>query len=118
MQYFLWYIVLLPFYLPNSSLLTRPRMGITAAVLWVASQVSQCSNSYYRVLTEGQALYLHRAYALEFLGQSTFVSGLWLSSLLFFAVNIWILGIVIDDIGGKPSRTMTPDNKPTIGKKT
>ena len=38
-QYFLWYLVLLPFYLPNSSLLSRPRLGITAAVLWVASQV-------------------------------------------------------------------------------
>ncbi|KAL8794349.1 MAG: hypothetical protein Q9195_003046 [Heterodermia aff. obscurata] len=87
-QYFLWYIVLLPFYLPNSSLRSRPRLGITAAVLWVAAQ----------------ALYLQRAYALEFLGQSTFVPDLWLSSLLFFGVNVWILGIVIDDIGGMESR--------------
>ncbi|CAF9905870.1 MAG: GPI mannosyltransferase 1 [Heterodermia speciosa] len=90
-QYFLWYIVLLPFYLPNSSLLSRPRLGTTAAVLWVAAQ----------------AIYLHRAYALEFLGQSTFVPDLWLSSLLFFGVNVWILGIVIDDIGRMESRNQS-----------
>jgi hypothetical protein len=33
------------------------------------------------------------------LGLSTFVPGLWLTSLLFFAVNIWILGVIVDDLG-------------------
>lgn len=28
--------------------------------------------------------------------------GLWLSSLFFFAVNIWILGIIIADVGSLP----------------
>ena len=46
-----------------------------------------------------QALWLHQAYRLEFLGISTFVPGLFVSGLLFFAVNVWILGIVIQDIG-------------------
>ncbi|KAL8733954.1 MAG: hypothetical protein Q9181_003368 [Wetmoreana brouardii] len=85
-QYFLWYLVLLPFYLPYSSFLVRPRLGISALVLWIGAQ----------------ALWLHQAYRLEFLGQSTFVPGLWISGLVFFAVNIWILGIMVDDIGRKP----------------
>ena len=33
------------------------------------------------------------------LGESSFVPGLWSSSLLFFAVNCWILGIIISDHG-------------------
>jgi hypothetical protein len=38
-QYFMWYIVLLPFYLPGSVLLRRPWLGGVALVLWVVSQV-------------------------------------------------------------------------------
>ena len=38
-QYFLWYTILLPFYLPYSSLLSSPRLGLTAAVLWIGTQV-------------------------------------------------------------------------------
>ncbi|KAI0466169.1 glycosyltransferase family 50 protein [Xylaria cf. heliscus] len=82
-QYFLWYMVFLPLYLPNSSLLRRPALGVTALVLWV--------------LTQG--LWLQQGYNLEFLGLSTFVPGLWLSSLAFFAVNCFILGVIIDDLG-------------------
>lgn len=82
-QYFLWYLILLPFYLPNSSLLSSPRLGLTAAALWVATQ----------------ALWLHQAYRLEFLGESTFVPGLFVAGLAFFAVNCWVLGIMVADIG-------------------
>ncbi|KAK4508523.1 hypothetical protein PRZ48_002262 [Zasmidium cellare] len=81
-QYFLWYMVFLPFYLPFSTLLKKPRTGITALVLWVA----------------GQALWLQQGYELEFNGQSTFVPGLWFTSVVFFLVNCWILGIVVDDV--------------------
>ncbi|KAI0457339.1 glycosyltransferase family 50 protein [Xylaria acuta] len=81
-QYFLWYMVFLPLYLPNSSLLRRPALGVTALALWV--------------LTQG--LWLQQGYNLEFLGLSTFVPGLWLSSLAFFAVNCFILGVIIDDL--------------------
>ncbi|KAI4221157.1 MAG: hypothetical protein LQ349_007912 [Xanthoria aureola] len=84
-QYFLWYLILLPFYLPHSSFLSSPRLGILALTLWVGTQ----------------ALWLHQAYQLEFLGRSTFVPGLFVSGLLFFAVNVWILGIIVDDIGGR-----------------
>ncbi|KAI0533644.1 glycosyltransferase family 50 protein [Xylaria digitata] len=82
-QYFLWYMVFLPLYLPNSSLLRKPVLGVTALALWV--------------LTQG--LWLQQGYNLEFLGLSTFVPGLWLSSLAFFVVNCFILGLIIDDLG-------------------
>ncbi|KAF2102962.1 glycosyltransferase family 50 protein [Rhizodiscina lignyota] len=81
-QYFLWYLVFLPFYLPNSSLLSKPWLGMSALVLWVA----------------GQAFWLQQGYRLEMLGLSSFVPWLWLSSILFFLINCWILGIVISDV--------------------
>lgn len=54
-----------------------------------------------RSLTKrAQALWLHQGYRLEFLGLSSFVPGLYLAGLLFFAVNVWILGIIVQDVGG------------------
>ncbi|KAL8761248.1 MAG: hypothetical protein Q9184_002628 [Pyrenodesmia sp. 2 TL-2023] len=88
-QYFLWYLILLPFYLPYSSFLEKPRVGLTALILWIGTQ----------------ALWLHQAYRLEFLGLSTFVPGLFVSGLLFFAVNVWILGIMVEDIGTRDRRS-------------
>jgi GPI mannosyltransferase 1 subunit M len=85
-QYFLWYLIFLPLYLPNSSLLRRPVLGLAALVLWIL----------------GQALWLQQGYELEFLGKSTFVPGLFAASLVFFAVNSWILGLVIGDAVDKP----------------
>ncbi|KAF5854994.1 GPI mannosyltransferase 1 [Aspergillus alliaceus] len=82
-QYFLWYLVFLPFYLPSSSLMKNPRLGVTVTALWVA----------------GQAMWLQQGYYLEFLGLSSFVPGLFLASLGFFAVNVWILGIIVSDVG-------------------
>lgn len=82
-QYFLWYMVFLPFYLPNSSLLKNPSLGIFATALWVAAQV----------------LWLQQGFELEFLGKSTFVPGLWGASQIFFLTNAWLLGIVVQDIG-------------------
>ncbi|PHH85516.1 hypothetical protein CDD83_302 [Cordyceps sp. RAO-2017] len=80
-QYFLWYMVFLPLYLPSSSLLRRPALGLSALGLWVA----------------GQAAWLHQAYRLEFLGASTFFPGLWLAELAFFLVNCWVLGLIVAD---------------------
>ncbi|KAK4142867.1 family 50 putative glycosyltransferase [Dichotomopilus funicola] len=80
-QYFLWYMVLLPLYLPHSSFLRNKIHGITALGLWVASQ----------------GLWLQQGYELEFLGKSSFLPGLWLASLGFFLVNCWILGTIIGD---------------------
>ncbi|KAI9925821.1 GPI mannosyltransferase 1 [Aspergillus wentii] len=83
-KYFLWYLVFLPFYLPNSSLMKRPRLGISAALLWVVSQ----------------ALWLQQGFNLEFLGLSSFIPGLMFAGWFFFAVNVWILGIIVTDVGG------------------
>lgn len=80
-QYFLWYLIFLPLYLPDSSLRRKPALGLTALILWVL----------------GQALWLQQGYQLEFLGHSTFVPGLFAASLIFFAINCWILGIVVED---------------------
>jgi phosphatidylinositol glycan class M len=46
-----------------------------------------------------QAFWLQQAYQLEFLGKSTFVPGLFVAGLVFFAVNCWILGIMVKDMG-------------------
>nr|XP_023908581.1 GPI mannosyltransferase 1-like [Quercus suber] len=87
-QYFLWYMVFLPFYLPNSSMLGKPWLGVTALLLWIA----------------GQAAWLQQGYELEFLGKSTFVPGLWLATVFFFIVNCWILGVIVDDVGSERTR--------------
>jgi GPI mannosyltransferase 1 subunit M len=81
-QYFLWYLIFLPLYLPNSSLMRHPRLGLTVLAAWVA----------------GQAVWLQLGYQLEFLGRSKFVPELWHASLLFFGVNCWVSGIVMGDI--------------------
>ncbi|KAG5979614.1 GPI mannosyltransferase 1 [Claviceps digitariae] len=83
-QYFLWYMVFLPLYLPTSTLLHAPTVGLSALALWLASQIA----------------WLHQGYQLEFLGQSTFFPGLWGASLGFFVVNCWILGLVVRDGAG------------------
>jgi phosphatidylinositol glycan class M len=83
-------MVFLPFYLPTSSLLANKTLGLSAAALWVATQ----------------GLWLQQGFQLEFLGQSTFVPGLWLSSLLFFLTNAWILGIIVTDIGSSPTKAL------------
>lgn len=92
-QYFLWYLIFLPLYLPTSSLLAQPRLGVTALALWVM----------------GQAAWLQQGYQLEFMGRSTFVPGLFAASLAFFVVNCWILGIIVADANsikvGIPSET-------------
>ncbi|KAK9459146.1 PIG-M-domain-containing protein [Lipomyces oligophaga] len=81
-QYFMWYLVLLPFYLPSSSMLRNKHLGVGALLLW----------------TLAQALWLQQGYELEYLNRSTFVPGILAATLIFFVVNIWILGIAIDDI--------------------
>ena len=76
-------MVFLPFYLPSSSLIRQPRLGLCALSVWIA----------------GQAIWLQQGYELEFLGKSTFFPGLWLASIFFFLGNSWILGIIVRDVG-------------------
>lgn len=79
-QYFLWYLLLLPFQLQNSPV--NVKTGISMLVLWVF----------------GQALWLFSAYKLEFLGVSQFYPQLYLSSCVFFLINTWILRAFIDAV--------------------
>ncbi|KAG8413120.1 GPI mannosyltransferase 1 [Metarhizium acridum] len=88
---FSWYMIFLPLYLPTSTLLRKPRLGITALVLWVVSQ----------------GAWLQQGYELEFLGRSTFFPGLWASSVAFFLVNCWILGVIISDGASTAPKTRT-----------
>ncbi|KAF2856896.1 glycosyltransferase family 50 protein [Plenodomus tracheiphilus IPT5] len=84
-QYFLWYMMFLPYYLPDSTLLRSPRVGITALVLWILGQVA----------------WLQQGFQLEFNGHSTFMPGLFLSSAFFFLVNAGILAVIISDTKAK-----------------
>ena len=65
-------------------MLRDARLGVVALVLWIASQ----------------GLWLQQGYQLEFLGQSTF-PGLWIASIVFFGINVWILGIIVSDVRHK-----------------
>ncbi|RAO65172.1 uncharacterized protein BHQ10_001184 [Talaromyces amestolkiae] len=89
-QYFLWYLVFLPLYLPSSSFMSNPILGIGALIMWILSQ----------------AFWLHQGFQLEFMGLSTFLPGLWLASLGFFIVNCWILGIIVSDVGKWPAKAL------------
>jgi phosphatidylinositol glycan class M len=99
-QYFLWYLVLLPLYLPHSSFLERPKFGLLALGLWVSAQV----------------VWLQQGYELEFLGKSTFVPGLWGSGLAFYVVNMWILGVIVGDVGRKGGRAAGVVKKKVVTK--
>jgi phosphatidylinositol glycan class M len=74
-------MMFLPYYLPGSTLLQSQIVGTTALTAWIVGQVA----------------WLQQGFQLEFNGHSTFVPGLWLSSIVFFLVNVGILGVIIHD---------------------
>lgn len=85
-QYFIWFLIFLPLYLRNSSLVSsRKWTGIICLSSWVCTQAS----------------WLLFAYKLEFLGHSTFFPQLLISSVLFFVSNTYILGAFMDDTSTK-----------------
>lgn len=75
-QYFIWYLIFLPFYLAELSLLQHKLKGLVLLGLWVG----------------GQAVWLFFAYQLEFLGINTFDTGLLYSSVGFYLANCYLLG--------------------------
>lgn len=89
-------MVFLPLYLPDSSFLRSPRLGVTALVLWVVSQ----------------GAWLQQGFQLEFMGVNTFFPGLWASTIGFFLVNCWILSIIVED------GAQTPWTSPSAATKT
>jgi phosphatidylinositol glycan class M len=55
----------------------------------------------------GQAYWLYEGYKLEFLGEQTFVPGLWYAGMTFFAINCWILGLIAEDVSDIPAKSPT-----------
>jgi phosphatidylinositol glycan class M len=89
-------MMFLPYYLPDSTLLKSSSIGITALVFWIVGQVA----------------WLQQGFQLEFNGHSTFVPGLWASSILFFLVNVGILGVIIYDTKQKrPQKNVVVEKK-------
>lgn len=80
-QYFFWYLSLLPISLPFIKMNNIKIIILT--LIWII----------------GQTIWLYFAYLLEFFGINTFTS-IWMSSLLFFFINIKILIDVINHYDG------------------
>ncbi|KAL6952152.1 hypothetical protein U1Q18_049845 [Sarracenia purpurea var. burkii] len=76
-QYFVWFLSLLPLFLPSITISKNKVIGILSA--WIGSQ----------------AAWLASAYLLEFEGRPTFAA-IHGSSILFFSVNVWILSTFIN----------------------
>ncbi|XP_043253523.1 GPI mannosyltransferase 1 [Colletes gigas] len=75
-QYFFWFLSLLPLCLPHFRLSAKRSVSLCFA--WIVSQ----------------GLWLLAAYFLEFRGSNTFMF-IWISSLLFFVVNVKIFNDII-----------------------
>ncbi|KAI9563083.1 hypothetical protein GHT06_010540 [Daphnia sinensis] len=75
-QYFLWYLSLLPLCLPELNFSNTKRIAMASA--WLLSQ----------------GVWLLFAYRLEFLGHNVMLH-VWMASLLFFAVNVYIMTQVL-----------------------
>ena len=79
-QYFMWYLLLLPLYMPFAHF--RHRSTMMALGLWAA----------------GQAAWLKYGYDFEFLGVSCFYPYMWLASVAFFLINAAITAAIVDNI--------------------
>ncbi|XP_013777459.1 GPI mannosyltransferase 1-like [Limulus polyphemus] len=79
-QYFLWYLTFLPLVIPKLTLSLKG--GVSYLTAWLL----------------GQGMWLCLAYYLEFEGKNTFLY-IWLAGLVFFLINVYILGVLIYNYG-------------------
>ena len=79
-QYFVWYLILLPFWLSGTKLSLRRLLVML--VVWFGAQ----------------ALWLYEGYELEFVGLARFFPGLFLGSVVFLLANVWIVGECVCDM--------------------
>ena len=79
-QYFIWYLLLLPFWLSGA------KLGVGRLLVMLA------------VWFGAQALWLYEGYELEFLGLARFFPGLFLGSVVFLLANVWVVGECIYDM--------------------
>ena len=101
-QYFLWYLCLLPVALPSIGM--APSHAVFLASMWFAAQVScivcqhqlshifnlsKLSGHERRMTLTGQGCWLLLAYLLEFWGWGVFVP-LWIASIAFFSINCYV----------------------------
>lgn len=80
-QYFIWYLSLVP--------VLVPAFTSSSVSIWSVLQVTV---SWFI----GQAVWLYKAYQLEFLAHNQFFE-LWMASLLFFVINVYILVWFMDN---------------------
>ena len=59
-------------------------------------------------------MWLQQGYQLEFLGKSTFVPGLWMTSISFFVTNVWVLGVISSDIRRNGKATSGTPGQPVV----
>lgn len=89
-QYFVWYLIFLPFYVSNSTISLKKGLSMIAA--WISTQ------SYW----------LLQGYMLEFEGKNVFYPGMLCASASFFLTNVWLIGEFITDIKSRvPTITKT-----------